>query len=83
MKIYKYHFQRHGSGYIKVPFGSTLLSIGTDLDGIPCMWRLVDTTIEDFTRVYCAVVWTGEEPPANMTYVGTVTGDLIYHIYIA
>jgi hypothetical protein len=84
LRIYKYELEITDAQRVRLPKGSTILSV-QDQGGTLCLWALCDITQEDSTR-YVYIVGTGNSAGVSehSTYVGTVQmmgGRLVWHVF--
>lgn len=83
-KIFKYPLQVTDQQTIKMPYGAKVLCVQVQ-DGTPCLWALVDPTVESVDH-FVNTVGTGH--PTNQVaenYVGTYQlqgGALVFHVFI-
>jgi hypothetical protein len=74
--VYKYRLDRD----CDIHAGAKFVNVGKDLEGVPCVWAIVDTT-NNLVRYKFHCIWTGR-PLRGGDYIGTVTNDgLIWHIF--
>jgi hypothetical protein len=61
---------------------ASVLSAGFDLNGIPCVWMLVDTDADE-VDYHFYVSGTGDMlPPLSLNYIKQLQdGDYIYHLW--
>jgi hypothetical protein len=82
VKIYKYPISQLGVTELDLPSSSVILSTGLDLSRVLCIWALVNP--DNPTKEYkIETVFTGQEPEVCQKFLGTVTGELVYHVFTA
>lgn len=69
-------------GYIGMPAGAEVLSVGLDPRGMLSLWALVDTGTLEHTTHEFALVGTGEQVPEGAQFVGSVKdGSFMWHVF--
>lgn len=81
MKIHKYRlYEMEGTEVIESFQGAKILSAGLDRDKQLCVWAIVDP-MNSKKNLTVEVVFTGRAPKECFEFVGTVTSDLVYHVF--
>lgn len=68
---------------IKMPYGSKLLHVGLDGQGVPAVWAEVFTDRRSVLRRFLSVGTGHGSPPDSAPFVGTIvlSDGYVFHIY--
>ena len=82
--IYKYRLNDKNTT-VSLPVGYKILHVGVQGFNSVCTWIMIDTDETAVEDVTFTLIYTGQEIPNNVTYVGTAIINelnLVFHVFV-
>lgn len=81
-RIFKYPFKLKNEQAIELPDGATVLHVGLDPVGQPCLWAEVNPAAAMKVRALFVLGTGFEIPPGARVFIGTfISGPLVWHVF--